>query len=43
MQNALKETWYKPIFRTIIWSNEDRTNARILDVITAAREHERKI
>ncbi len=41
MQNVLKETGYTPIFRTIIGSNEDRTNARILDVITAARTYER--
>lgn len=42
LQNALKETWYKPIFRTIIWSNEDRTNTRILLEISNARTYERK-
>lgn len=39
LQNALKETWYKPIFRTIIGSNEDRTNTRILLEISNARNY----
>lgn len=41
LQNTLKETGYKPIFRTIIWSNEDRTNARLLLEISNARMFER--
>lgn len=43
LQNLIKESWYKPIFRTIIWSNEDRTNARILLEISHARAYERTI
>lgn len=39
LQNALKETGYKPIFRTIIGSNEDRTNTRILLEISNARNY----
>ena len=42
LQKALKETWYRPILRTIIWSNEDRTNNRILLEISNARMFERK-
>ena len=42
MQNALTETGYIPIFGTIIWSNENRTNARLLDVINGAKEYARK-
>ena len=41
LQNALNETKYKPIFRTIIWSNADRTNTRILLEISNARNYER--
>lgn len=41
LQNALKETWYKPIFRTIIWGTNDRTNARMLLEISNARNFER--
>jgi hypothetical protein len=43
MQKSLKETGYKPIFETIIWSNEDRTNARLLDIITQSVEYGRKL
>ena len=37
LQNALKETGNKPTFRTIIGSNEDRTNTRLLIEINNAR------
>lgn len=39
LQNALKETWYKPILKTIIGGNEDRTNTRILLEISNARNY----
>lgn len=42
LQRALKETWYKPKNRTILWSNADRTNARIYTTIMLAREFETK-
>lgn len=40
MQRILKETGYKPLYSTVVWSNEDRTNARLLDVIYWARQYE---